>query len=97
MKKVLAIVAVLIASPAAAQDKATVCQVSRGFVEQAVEARVEGLTERQTKASIKEGITENRFMWSLVLGPLVSQVFDLPMEKMTPEFGEKFETVCLEQ
>jgi len=33
----------------------------------------------------------------MVLGPLVNQVYDLPMDKMTPEFAEKFVTACLEQ
>ncbi len=97
MKKVLALVAILAASPAVAQDKAAVCEVSRDFVAQAVEARVEGLTEKETKSLIKDGLTENVFMWSLVLGPLVGQVFDLPMEKMTEEFPDKFLQACLEQ
>ena len=87
----------LLASPAAAQDKATVCEVSKGFVAKAVEARVEGLTEKETKSLIKEGITENKLMWSLVLGPLVGQVYDLPMDKMNEEFAEKFLQACLDQ
>ena len=66
MKKVLALVAILAASPAVAQDKAAVCEVSRDFVAQAVEARVEGLTEKETKSLIKDGLTENVFMWSPV-------------------------------
>lgn len=97
MKKVLVISAMLLASPAVAQDKATVCEVSQGFVAQAVEARVEGLTEKETKSLIKEGITENKLMWSLVLGPLVGQVYDLPMDKMDDEFADKFLQACLEQ
>ena len=97
MKKVLVLIAALAASPAVAQDKATVCEVSKGFVTQAVEARVEGLTEKETKSLIKDGITENKLMWSLVLGPLVGQVLDLPMDKMTDEFPEKFLQACLEQ
>lgn len=97
MKKALVLVAALAASPAVAQDKAAVCEVSKGFVAQAVEARVEGLTEKETKALIKEGISENVLMWSLVLGPLVGQVYDLPMEKMTDDFPEKFLQACLEQ
>ena len=97
MKKALVLVAALAASPAVAQDKAQVCEVSKGFVEQAVVARVDGLSEKETKALIKDGITENKLMWSLVLGPLVGQVYDLPMEKMTDEFPEKFLQACLEQ
>ena len=97
MKKILVLVAALLASPVYAQDKADVCEMSQGFVAQAVDARVEGMTEKETKKLIKAGLTENVLMWSLVLGPLVSQVYDLPMDKMTPEFSEKFLQACLDQ
>lgn len=97
MKKSLVVLTLLLAAPAAAQDKATVCEMSKEFVAQAVDSRVDGMTEKQTKAMIKEGLTENVLMWSLVLGPLVSQVYDLPEEHMTPEFAEKFLQACLEQ
>lgn len=97
MKKILVVAAVLLASPAVAQDKTTVCEMSRGFVAQAVDGRVGGMTEKQTKAMIKDGISENVLMWSLVLGPLVSQVYDLPEEDMTPAFADKFLEACLNQ
>lgn len=78
-------------------DQAQACEMSGVFVGQAVDARVAGLTKKEAKAAIKETITENALLWGMVLGPLVNQVYDLPMEKMTPEFAEKFVEACLEQ
>jgi len=97
MKKILVVLAVVLATPVVAQDKAAVCEMSKGFVAQAVDSRVEGKTEKQTKSMIKDGLTENVLMWSLVLGPLVSQVYDLLEEDMTDEFAEKFLQACLNQ
>lgn len=101
MKKTLGVIAALIIGATQVQaqvtDKEQACEMSGVFVGQAVEARVAGMTEKEAKASIKDTITENVFMWSLVLGPLVKQVYDLPMEHMTPEFAEKFVTACIEQ
>ena len=78
-------------------SKEEACEMSGVFVGQAVEARVAGLSEEEATATIKEQITENAFMWSLVLGPLVGQVYKLPEENMTPEFVENFVKACLEQ
>lgn len=97
MRKAIILAGLLLATPAVAQDQAMVCQVSGGFVEQAVQARLDGLTQKEAQALIKDGITENKLMWSLVLGPLVSQVYDLPEEKMTEDFDEKFVEACLAQ
>jgi hypothetical protein len=91
----LAIGATQVQAQVPSKDQA--CEMSGVFVGQAVEMRVEGLTKKETKAAIKETITENALLWGMVLGPLVNQVYDLPMDKMTPEFAEIFVTACLEQ
>ena len=101
MKKTLGVAVALIIGATQVQaqiaDKVQACEMSGVFVGQAVDARVAGLTEKEAKAAIKGTITENAFMWSLVLGPLVKQVYELPVENMTPEFVEKFVAACIEQ
>lgn len=78
-------------------SKAEACETSGVFVAQAVEMRVEGMTRKETKAAILETITENKLTWRIVLGPMLKQIWELPMEKMTPEYSEKFVAACLEQ
>ncbi|MDP7152585.1 MAG: hypothetical protein QGI08_01795 [Paracoccaceae bacterium] len=78
-------------------DKTEACEMSGVFVAQAVEMRVAGMDRKETQAAIKDTITENVLMWSLVLGPMVKQIYQLPIEKMTPDYAEKFVEACLEQ
>ena len=99
MHKTLTLTAALIlgATAAQAQTKEDACLVSKGFVAQAVEMRVAGQTADETQQAIKDSITENKLLWSLVVGPLVKQVYDLPEDKMTEDFPDKFLEACLSQ
>lgn len=98
MKKALVLLAFIAAGTTAqAQSKEEACQVSAGFVAQAVEARLAGMTSDETQDLIKDSITENKFLWGMVVAPLVKQVYELPEENMTDEFHEKFLEACLGQ
>ena len=101
MKKawVLAAALAIGATQAQAQitDKDLACETSGVFVAQAVEMRVEGRTQSETKTAILDSITENKLTWRIVLGPMLKQIWQLPMEKMTPEYSEKFVAACKEQ
>ena len=92
---VLAIGATQVQAQVSDQDAA--CETSGVFVAQAVEMRVEGKSRNETKAAILDTITENKLTWRIVLGPMLKQIWELPMEKMTPEYAEKFVAACKEQ
>ncbi|WP_306152913.1 DNA primase [Roseovarius sp. MMSF_3281] len=89
--------ALLLASPLAAQDKASICANSAKIVDSAVAERTSGADQQQAIGTIGDGLEGDAAIYKPAVEPIVNWVYTLEEGQLNEEVGQTYEKACLAQ
>ena len=85
----------LMALPAVAQDKQTLCTTSAEIVDTAVTARADGAKERAVIRDITGTLDGDKAVFKPAVEPIVNWVYTLPEDQLTDEVATVYKDTCL--
>jgi hypothetical protein len=89
--------ALVLATPLAAQDKASICSNSADIVDAAVEARGDGMGQEKAVQTIGNGLEGDAAIYKAAVQPIVDWVYGLEEAQLSDEVGATYEKACLAQ
>ena len=91
----LLLLALMLASPLAAQDKQTLCAVSADIVDAAVTARAGGAGDGAAIRQIADGLNGDKAAFKPAVEPIVNWVYTLPEDQLDGKVAEVYKETCL--
>lgn len=89
--------ALFLATPVLAQDKEDICATSAGIVDLAVEARGDGIDQKNAIGTIGDGLEGDAAIYKPAVEPIVNWVYTLDEDLLNDDVGASYEKACMEQ